>query len=172
MSHWNDKLESRAIIINKINDKEVNIPTKIQAHCTGWSIKIIDVPNQDAVAKEILDIILTEEHLEEGNPHNSWNIVINGMRFDCRSFSGVCSRYILLSLHCTFLFGKTDEYKEFADLGLSCGCNYTPEDIREKLLKKEEENKSEEDCMIGGDDVIVSVKPPAKRFTISQSKRM
>ncbi len=49
------------------------------------------------------------------------------------------SRYVILGLHCTFLFEKTDEYKEFADLNLSCGCNYGPKDI-ESLLEKEQNN--------------------------------
>jgi hypothetical protein len=119
---WSDKLEYKEIIINKINDKEINIRAKIQGNCVGWNIRILDAPNQKLLAKELLDIILTESHSSEDNPYQHWNIVINNMRFDCRSFNGVCSRFIVLCLQCTFLFEKTDEYKEFVDLDLSCGC--------------------------------------------------
>jgi len=141
--YWSNALESKKIIINKINDKEVNIKAKIQSNCVGWNIKILDAPNQDILAKELLDIILTEEHVKQNNPHSSWNITINNMRFDCRSFSGVCSRYIMLCLQCTFLFEKTDEYKEFRDLELQCGCHYTKKDVEPILEESQESEESQ-----------------------------
>lgn len=120
MSHWNNNIQSNTIIINKINDKDVNISAKIQANCVGWNIKILDAPNQNELSKELVDIILTEKHFSENDRYNSWNVMINGMRFDCRSFYVVRTRYIVLSLQC--MFNNSDEYKDLANLGLSCGC--------------------------------------------------